>query len=870
MGKNDKQDVTSGDSSGSVHHLKGMYQNYFLDYASYVILERAVPSIEDGLKPVQRRILHAMKEMDDGRFHKVANIIGQTMQYHPHGDAAIGDALVKLGQHDLLIDTQGNWGDTRTGDSAAAPRYIEARLTRFALDVAFNKDTTEWQLSYDGRKQEPINLPMKFPLLLAQGVEGIAVGLSTKILPHNIGELIKASIKILEDKKFTIYPDFETGGSIDVADYNNGKRGGKILIRAKIEKKDKNTLVITELPYGVTTGSLIESIVKANDKGKIKIKKIVDNTAQDVEVQIDLVPGTSPDLTIDALYAFSNCSISVSPNACVIVDNKPLFLSVNDILRMSTDHTRELLRQELEIKKADLEQKWHNASLEKIFIENRVYHEIEECETWEAVLETIDREMRKYIADPNDVKPNDPRVRLMRPFIEEDILRLTEIKIKRISKFNTFKADEYISQLEADIAQTIFDLEHLTEFTIKYFDDLYAKYGAKYPRKTVITSFEQIDVVQVAANNVKLYANFKEGFIGWGLKKDQEIRECSDLDDIIAIKKDGTFRVSKIGDKVFMGENLLHVDVWKKGDDRTTYNMIYLDGETGRAMGKRFNVTAITRDKDYDLTKGTKGSKVLYLTVNPNGESEIVRVTLSPSSRAKKKVFEFDFDHLDIKGRSSQGNIVSRYPVRKIEQLEVGQSTLGALKLWVDEVSGRLNTDERGLYLGAFDTGDLIIALYTDGTYILHNPDPILKIETNQLLHVSKLEEESIVTAVHYDGEKDWTMVKRFKIETSTLGEKMLFIKEHKKSRLLYATTDSDVEIEYYLLNKNQKEYWTVALDDFIDVKGWKAMGNRLSGKMIRGIRVLKNSEEESSPSNPDDNDQDSDFKIGDTIELDL
>lgn len=868
MSQKNNTDVHQGDQQNLIHSLKGMYETYFLDYASYVILERAVPSIEDGLKPVQRRILHAMKEMDDGRFHKVANIIGQTMQYHPHGDAAIGDALVKLGQHDLMIDTQGNWGDVRTGDSAAAARYIEARLTRFALDVAFNKDTTEWQLSYDGRKQEPLHLPMKFPLLLAQGVEGIAVGLSTKILPHNVGELIKASIKILEDKKFVIYPDFSTGGSIDVSEYNNGKRGGKILIRAKIEKTDKSTLMITELPFGVTTGALIESIVKANDKGKIKIKKIVDNTAQNVEIQIDLMPGVSPDLTIDALYAFTSCSVSVSPNACVIVDNKPLFLSVNEILKLSTERTRDLLRQELEIKKADLEQKWHNASLEKIFIENRVYHEIEECETWEAVLETIDREMRKYIIEPDaPLKAGDQRIRLMRPFTEEDILRLTEIKIKRISRFNTFKADEHIALLEADIHQTIHDLEHLTEFAIRYFEDLYQKYGASRPRKTVISSFEQIDVVQVAANNVKLYANLKEGFIGWGLKKDLEIRECSDLDDIIAFKKDGAFKVSKIGEKVFMGENILHVDVWKKGDDRTTYNMIYLDGESGRAMGKRFNVTAITRDKDYDLTKGTKGSKVLYLTANPNGESEIVRIQLAPGSRAKIKTFEFDFDHLDIKGRASQGNIVTRYPVRKIEQLEVGQSTLGAVKLWVDEVSGRINTDQRGIYLGAFDTGDLIIALYADGTYILHQPDPILKIDTNQLLHVSKLDEDTIVSAVHYDGEKDWTMVKRFQIETSTLNEKMFFIKEHSKSRLLYATTKPNVEIEYYLMVKTNKEFWNVNLDDFIDVKGWKAIGNRLAQKMVRGIRELKDHPEAAGDHQPDPA---SGLKPGDTIELDL
>ena len=864
----DNIEVPPGDQNNSVHSLKGMYENYFLDYASYVILERAVPSIEDGLKPVQRRILHAMKEMDDGRFHKVANIIGQTMQYHPHGDAAIGDALVKLGQHDLMIDTQGNWGDVRTGDSAAAARYIEARLTRFALDVAFNKDTTEWQLSYDGRKQEPLNLPMKFPLLLAQGVEGIAVGLSTKILPHNVGELIKASIKILEEKKYTIYPDFSTGGSIDVSEYNNGKRGGKILIRAKIEKVDKSTLAITELPHGVTTGALIESIVKANDKGKIKIKKIVDNTAQHVEVLIDLMPGISPDLTIDALYAFTSCSISVSPNACVIVDNKPLFLCVNDILNLSTEHTKDLLRQELEIKKGDLEQKWHNASLEKIFIENRVYHEIEECETWEAVLETIDVEMRRYIAEPGEKRTKDDgRILLMRLFTGDDILRLTEIKIKRISKFNTYKAEEHISELEDEISQTIYHLDHLTGFTIRYFEDLYQKYGVNRPRKTEITSFEQIDVVQVAANNVKLYANLKEGFIGWGLKKDLEIRECSDLDDIIAFKKDGTFRVSRIGEKVFMGENLLHVDVWKKGDDRTTYNLIYLEGESGRAMGKRFNVTAITRDKDYDLTKGTKGSKVLYLTANPNGESETVRIQLSPASLAKIKNIEFDFDHLDIKGRASQGNIITKYPVRKIEHLEVGQSTLGALKLWVDEVSGRINTDQRGIYLGAFDTGDLIIALYTDGTYVLYQPDPVLKIEINQLIHVSKLIEDTIVTAVHYDGEKDTTMIKRFKIEASTLNEKMFFIKEHNKSKLLYATTKPGIEIEYYLTVKNTKEFWRVHLDDFIDVKGWKAIGNRLCNKMIKGIREIHE-----TPAKPKDTDADhsAGFKPGDTIELDF
>lgn len=869
MGRRKNVDVTDVDENGSIHSLKGMYKEYFLDYASYVILERAVPSIEDGLKPVQRRILHAMKEMDDGRFHKVANIIGQTMQYHPHGDAAIGDALVKLGQHDLLIDTQGNWGDTRTGDSAAASRYIEARLTKFALEVAFNKDTTEWQLSYDGRKNEPINLPMKFPLVLAQGVEGIAVGLSTKILPHNVGELIKASIKILEDKKFTIYPDFATGGSIDVAEYNNGKRGGKVIVRAKIEKVGKNSLAITELPYGVTTGSLIDSVVKANDKGKIKIKRIVDNTAQKVEVLIDLATGVSPDLTIDALYAFTNCSVSISPNACVIVDHKPLFLSVNDILRLSTEHTKELLRQELEIKKGDLETKWHQASLEKIFIENRVYREIEECETWEAVIETIDTEMRKYIAEPGEkTKAGDTRLRLMHPFTKEDILKLTEIKIKRISRFNSFKADEHLLKLEEDIAETIHHLKNLTAFAIAYFEELYQKYGELKPRRTKITSFDTINIVQVAANNVKLYANYKEGFVGYGMKKDVEIRECSDLDDIIAFKKDGTFKVSRIGEKVFMGENILHVDVWKKGDDRTTYNMVYVDGKTGRSMAKRFHVKAITRDKDYHLTTGEKGSKTLYLTANPNGESEIVKVQLSPSSKAKKKVFEFDFDLLDIKGRNSKGNIMTRYPVRKIEQLEVGASTLGAIKLWMDDVSGRVNTEERGTYLGDFDTGDLILALYQDGTYIMHQPDPsILKIETAKLMHVSKLNEDTIISAVHYDGEKDWSMIKRFQIETSTLDERVLFIKEHKKSKLLFVTTEPNVDIEYYILANKKKEYWEVNLDEFIAVKGWKALGNRLSEKLVRGVAAKKNDHGNDKGAASED---DEGLKPGTTIELDL
>ncbi len=851
------------DDNGGITTLTGMYEDYFLDYASYVILERAVPSIEDGLKPVQRRLLYSMKVLDDGRFHKVANIIGNTMQYHPHGDAAIGDALVKVGQHDLLVETQGNWGDTRTGDSAAAPRYIEARLSKFALDVAFNKDTTAWQISYDGRKQEPINLPMKFPLLLAQGVEGIAVGLSTKIMPHNLGELIKASIKILEDKRFQIFPDFRTGGLMDVEHYANGKKGGKLAVRAKIDKLDKSRIAITELPYAVTTGNLIDSIIKANDKGKIKIKKVTDNTAKEVEIVIDLAPGISAEQTIDALYAFTNCAVSISPNACVIIDNKPHFLAVNEVLRMSTEHTKDLLRQELEIKRADILEKWHFASLEKIFIENRVYHEIEECETWEAVLETIDREMRKYIADPNDkIKKGDKRIKLNRAFTKEDIIRLTEIRIKRISKFNSFKADEYISGLNESLEQVNHDLNNLTAYAIAYFEGLYDKYGKNTPRRTVITSFDEINVVQVVANNARLYVNRKDGFIGSGMRKDEFIRECSDIDDIIAFKKDGTFRVSKIADKVFMGKNIVHVDVWKKGDDRTTYNLIYLEGKTGRAMAKRFNVSAITRDKDYHLTKGNKGSKTLYFTANSNGESEVVSVQLTPGSRAHRKVFEFDFADLEIKGRAAGGNILTKYPVRKISQLSVGASTLGAIEFWADKASGRINSDGLGTYLGKFDTGDIIVALYEKGHYILQAPDPMMKLAHEGLVHVGKLTPTTVISLVHYDGEKKWSLVKRFQIETSTLDQEFSVVTEHSRSKILFATTKEKCTVRYSYVAGRKKVEEEIALHEFIGVKGWKAAGNKLVEKVIKTISEVNESRPEKDPENG--------IKPGDTIEFDL
>ncbi len=839
---------TSHDSEGLIT-LNGMYKEYFLDYASYVILERAVPDIDDGLKPVQRRILHAMKEMDDGRFHKVANIIGQTMQYHPHGDAAIGDALVNMGQKDLLIDCQGNWGDVRTGDSAAAARYIEARLTKFALEVLFNPQTTDWQLTYDGRKKEPITLPVKFPLVLSQGVEGIAVGLSTKILPHNFIELIKASIKILQGKPFQIFPDFQTGGMVDVGDYQDGHRGGRVKIRAKIQQVDKSTLNIIELPFGVTTNSLIESILKANEKGQIKIKKVNDNTAKDVEIQLELMPGVSPDVTIDALYAFTDCEVSYSPNACVIVDNKPLFLSVSEILKISTMQTKELLRRELEIKKGELEEKWHHASLEKIFIENRIYRDIEECESFEDVIITIDAGLKKFVATPSDpLKVGDVRIMMMRDITEDDITRLTEIKIKRISKYNKFKADEMMAQLLADLEQVKFDLEHLTEFAIAYFERLLEKYGKGRERRTVITSFDTIEIKEVVANNAKLYVDRVEGFIGMGMKKDEFVCDCSDIADIIAFTRDGKFKVVRIADKVFVGKDILHTAVWLKSDDRTTYNMIYLDGKSGKAYAKRFNVTAITRDKEYDLTQGSKGSKVLYFTSNPNGESEIVNIQLTQSSTAKKKVFDFDFAELAIKGRASQGNVVTKYPVRKVTQVSIGKSSLGAMQIYMDEVSGKLNQDERGKYLGAFDTGSKLLSIYKDGSYEVNELDLNKKYDVNNIVEIGNYTDSTVISAVYYEGEKGWTMVKRFKIETSTYDQKFIFIPESGGSKLYFASMQKSPLIRYSYAVGKTKEEKEVSLAEFIDVKGWKALGNKLiDAKLLKVEKLVSDVQEEES-----------------------
>ncbi|MDX1939085.1 MAG: DNA gyrase/topoisomerase IV subunit A [Saprospiraceae bacterium] len=857
----------NGNGEGHLTTLNGMYQDYFLDYASYVILERAVPSVHDGLKPVQRRILHAMKEMDDGRYHKIANVIGQTMQYHPHGDAAIGDALVNLGQKDLMIDCQGNWGDVRTGDDAAAARYIEGRLTKFALEVAFNSQTTEWQLSYDGRKKEPINLPMKFPLLLAQGAEGIAVGLSTKILPHNFIELIKASIQILKDKKVTIYPDFPTGGSIDVSDYQGGKRGGKVKVRAKIEVVDKSTLAVRDIPYGITTATLQDSIVKATEKGKIKIKKVTDNTAKDVEIAIELAPGTSPDVTIDALYAFTDCEVSISPNACVIIDNKPYFLTVEEILEINTKNTKDLLRRELEIKQHELMEKWLFASLEKIFIEKRIYRDIEECETWEAVLAAIDNGLRKYVVTPSDKpKKDDKRLKLFRDLTQEDFVRLTEIKIKRISKFNSFKADEQIADLEKELEQVRHDLEHLTDFAIAYFENLLKKYGKGRERRTHIATFDTIQATEVVANNAKLYVDRKEGFIGTGLKKDEFVCDCSDIDEIIAFRRDGKFQVSKISDKVFVGKDIIHVAVWKKGDDRTTYNMVYLDSKTGRSMAKRFNVTAITRDREYDLTMGNELSKTLYFSANPNGEAEVITVQLSPSSRAKIKQFDFDFTELEIKGRASQGNILTKYPVKKITMKEAGKSTIGAQQWWFDDITGKLNNDERGRLLGEFDTGDYLLALYKDGNFEVLEPDALKRFDVNELLSIEKYNPETIINAVHYEGNKGWTMIKRFKVEaSSSLGQRYSYLSEHKDSKLLFASTKTEPRVRYSVKLKNKKMDGEVNLAEFIDVKGWKAIGNRLSDQKLTSIKEL--SEEEIAKSKIELPDK---LHAGDSIEFDV
>lgn len=797
--------------------INGQYKTWFLDYASYVILERAVPAVEDGLKPVQRRILHAMKEMDDGRFNKVANIIGQTMQYHPHGDASIGDALVNMGQKDLLIETQGNWGDVRTGDDAAAARYIEGRLSKFALEVLFNPKTTTWQLSYDGRKNEPVTLPVKFPLLLAQGAEGIAVGLATKILPHNFIELIQAAIKYLKGRKFELYPDFLTGAMIDVTDYNEGKRGGRVKVRAHIEEIDKKSLAIRSVPYGVTTTQLIDSIVKANDQGKIKIKKVTDNTAADVEIVVDLAPNISADITIDALYKFTDCEVSISPNTCVIIDNKPHFVGVHELLRVSTDNTRNLLQRELEIKLGELQEKWHYTSLEKIFFEEKIYKELEKkYETWEKVIEAIGKAFVPFSKQ------------LRRAVTREDILKLTEKPVRRIYRLDIDELNAQIKGLEADIKQVKFDLDHLTDFAVAYFEGLLKKYGKGRERKTEIKVFEVIEAKHVAIANTRLYLNRTEGFIGTSLKKDEFVCECSDLDDIIVFTRRGIMKIVKVQDKAFIGKDILHAAIFRKGDERTTYNMIYTDGESGVTFAKRFNVTGITRDKEYDLTKGHDKSKVHYFSVNPNGEAEVVRVILSPNCSARNKEFEFYFEQIEIKSRNSIGNQVTKYPVRQVKFKEAGVATLGSIKLWFDDKFGRLNHDGKGIELGDFDAEDRILVIYTDGTYEITDQEMTQKFDPESVMMIEKFDPERVITAVYLDNDKLQYNVKRFKIETTTLRSKFLFIKEGKNNLLEAVSTEEEPVLVVQTGKGDQVRKAKFKVAKMVEVMGWKAVGAKL------------------------------------------
>lgn len=816
----------------STHHeeslkkVSGLYKDWFLDYASYVILDRAIPSIYDGFKPVQRRIMHSMRELEDGRYNKVANIVGNTMKYHPHGDASITDAMVQIGQKELLIDTQGNWGNIYTGDSAAAARYIEARLTPFALEVVFNPKTTHWTKSYDGRNNEPIDLPVKFPLLLAQGVEGIGVGLSTKIMPHNFNELITASILYLKGKTFELFPDFLTAGMLDVSAYNDGKRGGKIRARARISQKDKHTLTITELPFSKNTSDLIDSILKANERGKIKIKKIEDNTSDVVEINIHLHPDVSPDKTIDALYAFTDCEVPISPNACVIVGDKPMFLSVSDILKHNTDHTVSLLKKELEIELHELQESWHFSSLERIFIENRIYHDIEEVKSWDEVIRTIDEGLKPHTKH------------LLRSVTEEDIVRLTEIRIKRISRFDLDKFKENILALEGKIEQVKHHLANLITYAIDYYTNIQKKYGKGKERKTEIRIFDTIDATKVAVANEKFYVNREEGFIGTSLKKDEYLFDCSDIDDIITFQKDGTMKVVKVEPKTFIGKNIVHVAVWKKNDKRTVYNMIYREGREGPYYMKRFSVTGVTRNTDYKLASDKKGSEMLYFTANPNGEAEIVSVLLKPNARVRKNKIDIDFSDLAIKGRDSKGNLVTKYAVKKVDMKEEGVSTLAPRKIWFDDSVRRLNADGRGSLLGNFKGDDKILTINSQGEAKLVSFDLMNRFDDDYLI-LEKWKPEQPITCIYFDGEKDKYFVKRFLLE-ATSNVQSFFTNDHPKSFLEFVTTHSGAiaEIVFPKIKDKQKDPETVDLDEFIAVKGIKAIGNQLTKDKVKTINI--------------------------------
>ena len=812
-----------------VHHLSGMYQNWFLDYASYVILERAVPHIEDGLKPVQRRILHSMKRMDDGRFNKVANIVGHTMQFHPHGDASIGDALVQLGQKELLVDTQGNWGNILTGDRAAAPRYIEARLSKFALDTVFNPKTTEWQMSYDGRNKEPITLPVKFPLLLAQGVEGIAVGLSSKILPHNFCEICDAAIAYLHDRPFRLYPDFPTGGSIDVGKYNDGQRGGSLKVRAKIEKLDNKTLVIREIPFGKTTTTLIDSILKAIEKGKIKARKVDDNTAAEVEIQVHLAPGVSSDKTLDALYAFSDCEVNISPNCCVIEANKPQFLTVSDVLRHSVDHTKDLLRQELEIRKGELLEQFHFASLEKIFIEERIYKDrkFEQAPDVDSVCEHIDERLTPYYPQ------------FVREVTKDDILKLLEINMQRILKFNKDKADELMARIKEEIEQIDRDLANMVEVTANWFQFLRDKYGHEHPRRTEIRNFDTIEATTVVEANEKLYINRQEGFIGTGLKKDEYVCNCSDIDDIIIFYKDGKYKVIKVADKIFVGKNILHVGVFKKNDQRTIYNVVYRDGKKGFYFIKRFNVTSVTRDREYDLTQGTPGSKVVYFTANPNGEAEIIKVTLEPAEVKKGSIFlDKDFSQILIKGRSSKGNLLTKKTIHRIGLKSHGHSTLGGRKVWFDPDVNRLNYDEHGTLLGEFFDDDQILVILNNGDYYLTNFDANNHYEDNIAI-IEKYDEHKVWTAVLYDADNaGYPYMKRFEMEATK--RKQNYLGENTASKQILLTCQPYPVVKVFFGgNDSFREPIVIEAEQFIAVKGFKAKGKRITTWQIENIELL-------------------------------
>ncbi|MCK4662224.1 MAG: DNA gyrase/topoisomerase IV subunit A [Bacteroidales bacterium] len=822
--EDENPDITEIHEHDSVKRtlLSGMYQNWFLDYASYVILERAVPNMNDGLKPVHRRILYAMKKLDDGRYNKVANIIGYTMQYHPHGDASIGDALVQLGQKDLLIDTQGNWGNIFTGDNAAASRYIEARLSKFAIDVVFNPKTTQWKLSYDGRNKEPITLPVKFPLLLTQGVEGIAVGLASKILPHNFNELIDASIDYLNGNQFNILPDFPTGGLADFSRYNEGLRGGTVKIRTRISKFDKKTLIITELPFGKTTLAVIDSIIKANDKGKIKIKKVDDNTAEKVEILVHLPNGVSPDKTIDALYAFTDCEVSVSPNSCVIDNNIPKFVSVNEILKTSADLTVELLKKELEIRKSELENDWHLSSLEKIFIENRIYNHIEECETWKEVTDAIDKGLEPF------------KKLLKREVTYDDIVNLTEIKIKKISKYDLKKADEHIKGIESEIEEVKNHIENIISYSINYFKQIKKKHGKGRERKTEIRNFDTIVATKVVEANQKLFVNKKEGFIGTGLKKDEYVCDCSDIDDIIVFRKNGKYTINKVTDKIFVGKDIIHVDVFKKNDERTIYNTIYRNGKRGNIMMKRFFVKGVTRDKEYDITQGDEMSKVLYFSCNPNGEAETIKIFLKPKPKLKKPILKLDFSKLAVKGRGSIGNILTRHETQKIVLKEKGVSTLGDRKIWFDDAVLRLNTEERGKYLGEYTGNDKILVVYKSGYFKLYSFD-ISNHFDDDILIIEKYQEGKIISTVYFDVEQGYYYIKRFQIEET--NKESYFIEKDNGSKLINLSDDKYPKIELKFGGKHQKrDNEIIDVDEFIGIKNYKAKGKRLTTYEINKI----------------------------------